>query len=260
MVKVLTCKDCNNSFGSEYQAVLSRLQDLAELRAGTPTKVQRAKAVIEGKSFNARVYRSPDGMLWIQGSTKNNPPEVARYWLSREGQAIQAQAVRLYVKGNLDQNAVERVLIRDAYLLAFHCLGYPYICTSPAQNLRLMLAGDKPVPKGAVWDLPEPPVTADPKAGEFLWVQEPQELASLLVPFDVPVIGRRYVVLPFFPYNWQTYADLCAAWTQASEGEQHVEISLVKTSVAPEAKYSVRLQPVHISEGEVELRLLGHDL
>ena len=88
-------------------------------------------------------------------------------------------------------------------------MGYPYICTPQAHSVRTLLYKNYPIPDGAMFTLPTDPFAENNENGGFIWVQSPDHLAGLLVRWMVPEIGTRYIVLPFFPYPWETYLDQC---------------------------------------------------
>ena len=238
----ITCADCNRSFGGKYQGKASSLKECENLKIGVSKKRHRAKVIIDQHDFNALVYNNKNGKLYIMGSRKNNRPEVAKYWLEKKTDKILAKSMKILLKAPHDQKAVERVLLRDAYLLAFHYLGYPFLCTKWMQELRIILHEDKPIPRGAVWSLPPVPIINYGENGLFLWVEEPREIACILVQWNVPKIGIRYVVLPFFPFHWATYSELCSAWVKAKEGHDKVDVSIVALRFHPSARFSPKLR------------------
>jgi len=62
-----------------------------------------------------------------------------------------------------------------------------------------------------------------------------------LVQWNVPKIGIRYVVLPFFPFHWATYSELCSAWVKAKEGHDKTDVSIVALRFHPSARFSPKL-------------------
>lgn len=247
----ITCADCNRSFGGKYQGKASSLKDCENLKIGVSKKLQRAKVIIDERDFNALVYNDKNGKLCIQGSRKNNRPEVAKYWLEKKTNKIPAKSMKILLKVSHDQKAVERVLLRDAYLLAFHCLGYSFLCTKWMQEVRVILHEDKPIPRGAVWSLPPVPIINYGENGLFLWVEEPRELACILVQWNVPKIGIRYVVLPFFPFNWATYLELCDAWVKANKEQNKVDVSIIALKFHISARFSAKLRQSLESDGTI---------
>lgn len=247
----ITCANCNRNFGGKYQGKASALKDCEDLKIGVSKKRHRAKVIIDQHDFNALVSIDKNGKLCIMGSRKNNRPEVAKYWLEKKPDKILAKSMNILLKVPYDQKAIERVLLRDAYLLAFHYLGYPFLCTKWMWEVRIILHEDKPIPCGAVWSLPPVPIINYEENGLFLWVEDPRELACILVQWNVPKIGIRYVVLPFFPFNWATYLELCDAWVKTSKGQANIDISVVALRFHPSARFSSRLRQTPESDGIV---------
>ncbi|MEK7806021.1 MAG: hypothetical protein AAB258_04680, partial [Planctomycetota bacterium] len=96
------------------------LKDCESLRISVSKKRHRAKVIIDQHDFNALVNIDKNGKLCIMGSRKNNRPEVANYWLEKKTDKILAKSMKILLKAPYDQKAIEMVLLRDAYLLAFH--------------------------------------------------------------------------------------------------------------------------------------------
>ena len=238
----ITCADCNRSFGGKYQGKASSLKDCENLKIGVSKKRHRAKIIIDQHDFNALVYNDENGKLCIMGSRKNNRSEVAKYWLEKNVKQISVKSMKVLLKVPYDRKAIERVLLRDAYLLAFHYLGYPFLCTKQMQDIRTILYEDRTIPCGAVWSLPQVPIINNQENGLFLWVEAPSELACILVQWNVPKIGIRYVVLPFSPCNWETYEELCDTWIKTSKEMNNVDISIVALKFHPSARFSPKLR------------------
>ena len=53
--KVITCKTCNNEFGSDFQGRISGLKDIENLKAGASKKKHKAKIVTNIGTYNAEV-------------------------------------------------------------------------------------------------------------------------------------------------------------------------------------------------------------
>lgn len=238
----ITCADCNRSFGGKYQGKASSLKDCENLKIGVSKKRHRAKIIIDQHDFNALVYNDENGKLCIMGSRKNNRSEVAKYWLEKNVKQISVKSMKVLLKVPYDRKAIERVLLRDAYLLAFHYLGYPFLCTKQMQDIRTILYEDRTIPCGAVWSLPQVPIINNQENGLFLWVEAPSELACILVQWNVPKIGIRYVVLPFSQCNWETYEELCDTWIKTSKEMNNVDISIVALKFHPSARFSPKLR------------------
>ena len=245
----ITCADCNRSFGWKYQGKASPLKDCENLKICTSKKRHHAKVIVDQQDFNAVVYNDKDGKLCIQGSRKNNRPEVTKYWLEKNTNKILARSIKVLLKTPYNQKAVEKVLLRDAYLLAFHYLGYYFLCAKQMQDIRTILYEDKLVPSGAVWSLPQVPIVNQQANGLFLWIETPMELACILVQWNVPNVGIRYVVLPFFPCNWATYVELCDAWVKTNKEQANVDISVVALRFHQSARFSPRLRQTPESNG-----------
>ena len=241
--EVITCTKCNNTFGTKYQGRVSGLKDIENLKSGRSNKKHRAKIVTDQGEFNAEIY-TKNGLIWMKGSKSINKPVIAQQWLQLRDKARSFTSVKILLRQQFVHKALSMVLLRDSYLLAFYFLGYPYLCISQVQEIRTILHEDKSVPDGAMLTLPFDPYTLKDKTknGRFFWVQAPEKLAGILVRWVVPEIGNRFIVLPFFPYQWQSYQELCKVWNNASKNRKKIKLILVAMEFEKSARYSQRLK------------------
>ncbi len=252
--EVITCKTCNNKFGSDFQGRISGLKDIENLKAGASQKGHKAKIVTNIGEFNATVFTDGNRKLWMKGSKKINNPEVSKFWQELGTQKnVVISSVKILLKQPYEPEFLPLVLLRDSYLLAFHFLGYPYLCRADLQDIRTILHERKPVPEGAMLTLPFDSFTEDRSNGKFCWVQAPEKLAGFLVRWIVPELGVRFIVLPFFPHPWNTFQELCNAWAQASRDQEKIELIIAPVEFAPSARFSFRLNTSEKAGGVVLL-------
>jgi hypothetical protein len=209
---VLTCRDCNHSAGSAFDAHAERREAMYDLLTGRgPGRPVRAEFAIDDTTnvLRGNIHRAGDGFLMV-GAPKANDPKI----VEEAVRALERKAAN-GTGGRFGFRLTERMLpvraqlswVRAAYLAAFAALGWRYVFLRYLEPVRAQLAD--PAAK-----LLPPLAMVDPAAPrdrrQLLLVREPHELRSLAV-----ILGRYTVYLPGLE-DPQPFEDLSASLARLS--------------------------------------------
>lgn len=188
---LLTCKQCNNTAGSELDAHAAMQSVGDSLARGTDTeRWLAATSRVSGILLRGKA-RMADGSLLFVGVPQQNPPTVAAAFeaaLFRSGSSSLGAGLSLTVHTSFNDARARLSIIRAAYLAAFAGLGWTYILQPTLSPVRRQIrAPDAQIIKPYLFRDPDAPST---KRG-ILVVSDPPELAAVVV-----TLGEFTVFLP----------------------------------------------------------------
>lgn len=136
LIKTLTCRECNNSAGGQIDNHLHRFVkkniEFDSEQKGASVNVRLKK---RGKVVNGRlVWTGKKKFDLILDKRQANPNDFADFTVDMtKGNVIETELV---VKELPDEAKTTLSILRSAYLLAFHQLGYSFILNNP--NLQMI--------------------------------------------------------------------------------------------------------------------------
>jgi hypothetical protein len=188
---VLTCRDCNSTAGSAFDAHAERREAIHNfLAARGSDRAMRAEFRVGDVITRGNVHHVGDAFLMVGVPEANNPKDVAETIRTLDALAAEGAGGRMGFRltENVSLTRARLSWVRAAYLAAFAALGWRYAFLEHLNLLRAQLADPAAslLPPLAMIDQAAPR-----ERRRLLVVREPEELRSLAV-----VLGSHTVFLP----------------------------------------------------------------
>jgi hypothetical protein len=190
---ILTCRRCNNSQGSAFDAHAHKQQEISLFLSGKSESPQRAKLTFGDITTTVDMYvNGRSGMLFVEIPNRSDPEEVRRMNQLAERRETPSDFDGFTIVPRLRYNPDRARIswIRTAYLAAFALFGWSYILQpsldpirdqlqNPSANTLPLLSSYNPA--------------GDPERHELWVIKKPTKHRSVLV-----IYGRQAVFLPLW--------------------------------------------------------------
>ena len=177
----LTCKPCNNSFGSAVDSSLARFDS----QSASPCTI-----AIDGVQVNAYQEVRPGGRHFSIPENQNHPAATARFneVLDTKDPATWTSLALTLKWDEAKRRRADVAWLKSAYMVAFATWGYMYAF---APGLRIVLRQLERYDEAIIPHFKLRNVAAARKSRELLYVRRPRELEGVAV-----WIGQHIVLLP----------------------------------------------------------------
>lgn len=143
---LITCKSCNSNLGAEIDVCLMNELEIVHNLNHLDTIPQKTKLAFNGVEINAKTtFSTTDGFKFIISPDNNNPIEFERFMTeaknAKEGYEIKVVANITNRKRGFDLANI--ALLKSAYLMAFHKLGYMYVLNANTNIIRDQIQNPK---------------------------------------------------------------------------------------------------------------------
>jgi hypothetical protein len=220
---LLTCKNCNNSSGKEFDAhAVTRLAADDFARGRVTGRALPVTSHADGIPLRGTAQWMDDGIQIFGVPKQNNGKELVAHFAALDAyvQSGDPSPNHSFTIHTRYSEARARISwIRSAYLAAFAALGWSYIFQEIMEPYRRQLAhpDEEVVPTFLLRDGDAPP-----NLRRILLVNEPDELRSVAV-----VMGEHTVFLPGIPlFRPQTCEQLVEACKHQADAGQGVTVNL----------------------------------
>lgn len=198
--QILTCKKCNNSFGTDYDNLVRRLLVTESFLMNDTQMPIETNVKIDDHQVSSLITKKT-GAIFIQPVTKSNPRAIE--YLNR--QINKNVPVRISPNLNApDWKDYSFGLLKMAYLKAFELFGYFFADLGNGMNMRDVLnkTMEYPCPNNGVIDVNAP----EDQLGLAI-VREPKELRAIIITQKISFLHNDHkveknipVILPI-PYE-----------------------------------------------------------
>jgi hypothetical protein len=188
---VLTCRDCNSTAGSAFDAHAERREAIHNLLAGRgPDRAVRAEFKVGDVITRGNIHYVGNAFLMVGVPRANNPKDIAETTRALDALATKGAGgqIEFRLTEGVSVTRARLSWVRAAYLAAFAARGWRYAFLEHLNLLRAQLADPAAslLPPLAMIDQAAPR-----ERRRLLVVREPEELRSLAV-----VLGSHTVFLP----------------------------------------------------------------
>lgn len=250
---LVTCKACNNHLGADLDVYLMNELEILHNLSHLDTIPQKSRIAFNGVGINGQTtYSKSDGFKFMISPDNNNPIEFEGFIKearnAKEGYQIKLKANITNRKRNVDLANI--ALLKSAYLMAFHELGYMYVLNPSTNKVREQILN----PKQQLINVPcviadEDGIPKDMLQG--VYYAKLDDVVCIVVVMDLQLPKseqkhRKAVILP----NPQDYQ--CRIYSVLSEhiGESLNMHIFQATSLLP-------IHPVRVDEKMDDLKLDG---
>jgi len=143
---LITCKACNSNRGADIDVCLMNELEIVHNLTHLDTIPQKTKLAFNGVEINAQTtFSKTDGFKFMISPDNNNPIEFEGFMTevknAKEGYKIKIVADITNRKRDYDLANV--ALLKSAYLMAFHELGYMYVLNANTNIIRAQIQNPK---------------------------------------------------------------------------------------------------------------------
>lgn len=143
---LITCKACNSNRGAYIDVCLMNELEIVHNLTHLDTIPQKTKLAFNGVEINAQTtFSKTDGFKFMISPDNNNPIEFEGFMTevknAKEGYKIKIVADITNRKRDYDLANV--ALLKSAYLMAFHELGYMYVLNANTNIIRAQIQNPK---------------------------------------------------------------------------------------------------------------------
>ena len=143
---LITCKACNSNRGADIDACLMNELEIVHNINHLDTIPQKTKLTFNGVEINAQTtFSKTEGFKFMISPDNNNPIEFEGFMTeaknAKEGYEIKVLANISYRKR--DYELANIALLKSAYLMAFHELGYMYVLNANTNIIRDQIQNPK---------------------------------------------------------------------------------------------------------------------
>ena len=143
---LITCKACNSNRGADIDACLKNELEIVHNLNHLDTIPQKTKLVFNGVEINAQTtFSKTDGFKFMINPDNNNPTEFEGFMTeaknAKEGYEI--KVIANITNRNRDYDLANIALLKSAYLMAFHELGYMYVLNANTNIIREQIQNPK---------------------------------------------------------------------------------------------------------------------
>lgn len=143
---LITCKDCNSNRGADIDVCLMNELEIVYNLNHLDTIPQKTRLAINGVEINAQTtFNKTEGFKFIITSDNNNPIEFEEFMTEaknvKDGYEIKVAAN--ITNRKRDYDLASMALLKSAYLMAFHELGYMYVLSANTNIVRKQIQNPK---------------------------------------------------------------------------------------------------------------------
>ena len=143
---LITCKACNSNRGADIDVCLMNELEIVHNINHLDTIPQKTKLTFNGVEINAQTtFSKTEGFKFMISPDNNNPIEFEGFMTeaknAKEGYEIKVLANISYRKR--DYELANIALLKSAYLMAFHELGYMYVLNANTNIIRDQIQNPK---------------------------------------------------------------------------------------------------------------------
>lgn len=143
---LVTCKACNSNYGSDIDVCLMNELEIVHNFNNLDTVPQKTRLAFNGIEINAQTtFSKTDGFKFMISPDNNNPIEFEGFMMeakkAKEGYEI--KVVANITNRKRDYDLANIALLKSAYLMAFHELGYMYVLNANTNIIRDQLQNPK---------------------------------------------------------------------------------------------------------------------
>lgn len=143
---LVTCKACNNRQGSDLDVYLMNELEISHNLKHLDTIPQKSRIAFNGVEINGQTtFSKSEGFMFMISPDNNNPIEFEGFMKearnAKEGYEIKLTANITNRKRNT--NLANIALLKSAYLMAFHELGYMYVLNPSTNVVREQILNPK---------------------------------------------------------------------------------------------------------------------
>lgn len=143
---LVTCKACNNRQGSDLDVYLMNELEISHNLSHLDTIPQKSRIAFNGIEINGQTtFSKSEGFRFMISPDNNNPIEFEGFMKearnAKEGYEIKLTANISNRKRNVDLANI--ALLKSAYLMAFHELGYMYVLNPCTNKVRDQILNPK---------------------------------------------------------------------------------------------------------------------
>ena len=136
---LVTCKACNNSQGADLDVYLKNELEISHNLSHLDTIPQKSRIDFNGIEVNGQTtFSKSNGFRFMISPNNNNPIEFEGFMQevinAKDGYEIKLTANITDRKRNTDLSSI--ALLKSAYLMAFHKLGYMYVLNPNLNKIR----------------------------------------------------------------------------------------------------------------------------
>lgn len=140
----LTCKSCNNSSGTHFDAHLERREVHIDFAAGLPTRDIDAVVIHEDVALRGNVRCGDDSAIVFGGvpaANKQGAAEESTRVMERwSSEGAEGRSIRIELREPFSLRKADIAAVRAAYLTAFALFGYSYILNPELDVIRDQLS------------------------------------------------------------------------------------------------------------------------
>lgn len=143
---LVTCKACNNRQGADLDIYLMNELEISHNLSHLDTIPQKSRIAFNGVEINGQTtFSKSEGFKFMISPENNNPIEFEGFMKeaknAKEGYQIKLKANITNRKRNADLANI--ALLKSAYLIAFHELGYMYVLNPNLNMIREQILNPK---------------------------------------------------------------------------------------------------------------------
>lgn len=143
---LVTCKACNSNRGADIDVCLMNELEIVHNLNHLDTIPQKTKLAFNGVEINAQTtFSKTDGFTFMISPENNNPIEFEGFMTqaknAKDGYEIKVRANITNRKRDYDLANI--ALLKSAYLMAFHELGYMYVLNANTNIIRDQIQNPK---------------------------------------------------------------------------------------------------------------------
>lgn len=143
---LVTCKACNNRQGADMDVYLTNELDILHNLSHLDTIPQKSKIAFNGVEINGQTtFSKSEGFKFMISPENNNPIEFEGFMIeaknTKEDYQIKFKANITNHKRNIYLANI--ALLKSAYLMAFHELGYMYVLNPSTNKVREQILNPK---------------------------------------------------------------------------------------------------------------------
>jgi HNH endonuclease len=138
---VLTCRQCNNSAGSTFDAQMERAEAFRRFGSDEPLRPLDITLTVGGIPNRGSMYSGPGVVLIFGNPKQNHPDDVARISESLGDLVNDGHPMHISFRETFHPRMAELGFVRSAYLAAFATFGYAYIFRTVFEPIRAVLNG-----------------------------------------------------------------------------------------------------------------------
>jgi len=136
---LITCKACNSNSGADIDVCLMNELEMVHNLNHLDTIPQKTKLAFNGVEINAQTtFSKTEGFKFMISPDNNNPIEFEEFMSETKNakEGCEIKVVANITNRKRDSNLANIALLKSAYLMAFHELGYMYVFNANTNLIR----------------------------------------------------------------------------------------------------------------------------